>query len=359
MAYDGAMVSNGRRELFGDAYERLAANDCDPGALRPWKGRDGRNYICVNVDGKPKVMVTNAPATMSYDSWKVFDSVVEKAVVEETAAVADLRRAGLTYDLPNGMAHTFLQNQLQYDITPSTVSMDPARRSEVDRPVTDVALLPLPIIHKDFDYGGREILVSRSGNMALDTDSADSGTRKNVEEAEKMLVGTVDPFTYGLGTVYGYRTHPARATNFSLTAPTGSNGPTVVNEFLGLRQLLINDLHRGPYQVYVNMQWAQFLDNDFSTVKGDGTLRSRILAVQGFQSIQTLEFLPTTNYEVLVVEMRSRTVRLVVGVEPMMVQWESMGGFMRHFKSLLMWVPQIRADSAGNLGIAHGRSATP
>jgi uncharacterized linocin/CFP29 family protein len=359
MAYEGgAMVGNGTG-MFGDAADRLMQNDFDVGVLRPWYDPETKqSYYSRTINGKQRTYVSNTPAVLSYDSWKQFDSMIIRAVTEELSAVADVRMAGLEYRLPNGMGHTVLQYQTQGDISAATVSMDPIRRSEADRPETDIGLLPLPIIHKDFDFSAREIAVSRQGNMPLDTSTAELAARKVAEEAEKMLIGTVDPYGYGGGTIYGYINHPSRATNFSLTAPTGSNGGTVVNEVLNLRQLLINDYHKGPFMLYVNMQWAAHLDNEFSTSKGDNTLRQRILAIEGIRGIKTLDFLPTTNYEMVLVEMKSSNVRMVVGMEPMLMQWESQGGLLKHFKVAAMLVPQLRTDTDSNIGVAHGRSAT-
>lgn len=346
---------------FGDTADKLIANGFDPGVLRPWRGHDGRSYIVRTTRNEKtglletKVVTTNAPATLSRDAWIAFDDAVVRAFTERTRAFADIRARGLVYNLPNGMAHTMLQYQTQGDITRATVSMDPIRRSESDRPVTDVGNLPLPIIHKDFDFSAREIAVSQMGNLPLDTSTAELAARKVAEELERMTVGTVDvPFKYGGAFVYGYTNFPQRAIKSDMTAPTGSNGPTVIADLLTLRQMLINDKHFGPYMMYVNSQWAEVLDNDFSTAKGDQTLRQRILAIEGIEDIRTLDFLPTTDWHVLLVEMTSETVRAVIGMEAQTVQWESMGGLMKHYKVMTLQVPQLRADTAGNSGIAHG-----
>lgn len=360
MSQDSGVLIGNHVNIFGDAADRLVQADFDINVLRPWYDPETKqSYITRNINGKEQTFVSNAPAVLSYDSWKLFDDMIIRAVTEELRAVADVRMAGLEFNLPNGMGHTVLQYQTQGDITPATVSMDPIRRSEADRPTTDIGLLPLPIIHKDFDFSAREIMVSKQGNMPLDTSTAELAARKVAEEAEKMLIGTVDPYSYGNGTIYGYLTHPNRATKFDLTVPTGANGTTVVNEVLALRQLLINDFHKGPYILYVNMQWAAFLDNDFSTAKGDMTLRQRILAIEGIRDVRTLDFLPTTNYHMVLVEMKSSNVRMVVGMEPTLMQWESQGGLLKHFKVAAMLIGQIRPDTDGNLGVAHGRSATP
>lgn len=347
---------------FGDAADRLLANNGDPGVLRPFIGRDGRSYITKKVfnertgNWEPKVLLSNTAATLSYDAWKQFDNVVITVMRERLKAFADLRRMGLVYNLPGGMSHTVLQYQTQGDISGATVSMDPARRSEGDRPETDTALFPLPIIHKDFDISARELMVSRNGMMPLDTTTAALAARKVAEELEKMTVGSVTPFKYAGNYVYGYTNFPQRATKTDMTVPTGSNGTTVVTDLLTLRQLLIDDNHFGPYVLYVNRQWSQVLDSDFSTAKGNLTLRQRILAIDGIQEVTVLDHLPSTKWHCVLVETSQETVRAVIGMEVQTVQWESQGGMMRHFKVMCLQVPQLRPDTAGNSGIAHGQT---
>lgn len=349
---------------YGDAADRLMAANFDVNVLRPWVGSDGRSYITRMVRNSkgeivPKAFTINTPATLSRDAWIQFDNAIVRALRERLRAFADIRARGLTYNLPNGMAHTILQYQTTGDINDATISMDPIRRGEGDRPLIDTVNLPLPIIHKDFDFSAREIMASRQGNLPLDTTTAEMAARKVAEQLEKLTVGTAGSYTYGGGTIYGYTNFPQRATKYNMTAPTGSNGPTVITDILALRQLLIDDKHFGPYVFYVNSQWAAFLDNDFSTAKGDQTLRQRILAIEGIQDVRTLDHLPTTGHRCLLVEMSSETVRAVIGMEVQTIQWESLGGMMKHFKVMCLQVPQLRPDTDGNSGIADGATTTP
>jgi hypothetical protein len=343
---------------FGDAADRLIANDFDVGVLRPWVGDDGRYYISRTLNNKPRAIVTNTPATLTKQAWVLLDQAVVRAVQLRLRAFADIRAAGLVFNLPNGMAHTVLQYQTVSDVTPATISMDPIRRSEADRPVLDLLNLPLPVVHKDFDFSAREIAVSRNGNVPLDTTMAELAGRKVAEEVEKLTVGNVGTaFAYAGGAVYGYTNFPNRATKVDMTVPTGANNVQVLSDILAVRQLLINNRHFGPYGVYFNSQWAQILDTDFNPNKGDQTMRQRLLAVEGFQTVQVLDFLPTTQWHTIIVEMSTETVRAVVGMEIQTVQWESLGGMQKNFKVMGILVPQLRPDVYGNSGIGHGRTA--
>jgi len=345
------------REMFGDSADRLIHYGFDFGALRPFVGDDGKSYITIRNKrtGKSEVVTTNAPATLSYDSWKVFDDVVLKVLRQRLRAMADIRAAGLEYNLPNGMAHTLLQYQTQSDMTDAMIGMDPVTRSESDAPTTATALFPLPLIWKDFDFTLREIQVSRQGNMPLDTSSAETSSRKVAEAIEKLTTGLIT-FAYAGASIYGMTSLPQRSTSVTMTVPTGTNGVTNVSEILALRQMLITNMHYGPYRLYMSTQWAQFLDNQYSTTYGDRTLRERLLAIDGIQDVTILDYLPNTKYDVVLMEMDTQTVRAVIGLDVMTIQWESLGGMQKHFKIIAMVLPQFRPDSNGNSGVAHGRT---
>lgn len=348
------------QQMFGDSADRLIKSGFDIGVLRPWVGSDGRHYMTLNANTpREQIVTTNAPATLPYEAWKAYDDAVVEAVTSKLRAVADIRGAGLEYTIPNGLGHTVLQYQTMGDITDATISMDPIRRSETDTPQGEPMLLPLPVIHKDLDYSARQISVSQGGRtpMPVDTGSVQMAARKVAEGAEKLLTGTAGSFSYGGGTIYGMTNLPQRATKTDMPTPDGTNGPAVITAILALRQMLINNKHTGPYVFYVNTQWASVLDNDFSATKGDQTLRQRILAIDGITDVRVLDFLPTTKYTCILQELQSESIRMVIGMEVQTLQWESMGGLMKHFKVMCIIIPQLRPDTANNSGTAMGTNA--
>lgn len=350
-------------QASGSVASRLLAHNMDPGAMRPFIGRDGRSYVTVNtgkvVQNKEglyvperKTLLTNAPASLRIDEWKLMDRAIMRAAQSRLRAVADLRSRGLEMRLPNGMAHTMLQYQTMGNITGATIGMDPARRSQEDRPEFDYAVMPLPVIYKDFSFTLREILVSRNGGPGLDTTTGEMASRRVAELAEELLIGTASSFSFGGGTVYGYTNHPGRQT-FTLTDPTdvGWTPATLIGELLEMKQLLINDRMFGPYKIYWGTGWGTILDNDYSDAKGDITVRQRINQIEGFGDQSTLDGL--TGYQVLVVQMTSDVVREVVGFDITTLQWDENGGQEQHFKVMAMLIPQIRVDPDSNSGIVH------
>ena len=92
----------------GPVAERLLACNGDIRVLRPYLGEDGRSYISGNVNGKEVGILTNANATLTKEAWLLLDEAIIKVARSRLRAVADLLSGGLTYTMPNGMAHTVL-----------------------------------------------------------------------------------------------------------------------------------------------------------------------------------------------------------------------------------------------------------
>lgn len=346
-------------QAHGDVASRLLACNMDLGVMRPFVGNDGATYVTMatgesDAEGQPvfrNQLVSNAPTTLRQDDWKLIDDRVTRVAQNRLRAFNDLRAAGLTRNVPNAMSKTVMEFHNMSDITGATISMDGLRRSEGDRPVFDLSTIPLPIIHKDFQFSLREVMISRNGQSALDTTTAELAARKVAEEVEALTLGTTT-FSYGGGSIFGYTNYTHRMTK-SLTAPTGSNNDVVINEVIAMREQAYAKSQYGPFMVYVSPAWDAYLDRDYSATKGEGTLRQRILQIEGISGIRTIDRLTGTT--MILVQMTSDTVEAVVGVDIATVQWESHGGFMLHFKVLAILLPLLKADQNGNSGIVHGK----
>lgn len=345
-------IHNG--QASGSVASTLLSNNFDIAALRPFVGNNGRHYITSNQGGKLIATPTiNANATLRKEEWKIIDDTVSIAARQRMRLISDLQAAGLTFNIPNGMGKTVMESQRMGDITPATISMDPARKSEGDRPEFDLINLPLPIIHKDFFFTARQIAVSRNSGSPIDTTTAELAARKVMEEAEKLALGTAGSYSYGGGTVYGLTNYPERLTQ-ELTDPTSTDWTpqTLLTEVLAMRKQSQDNLQFGPWMLYISPDWEQYLDDDYSSLKGDNTLRERIAAVNGITEIRTLDYL--TGFQMLLVQMTSDVIRLINGMNVTTLQWETDGGMRIHFKVMAMLVPQIRSDIDGNTGIVHG-----
>lgn len=330
-----------------DVGDRLAACNFDPQGMRPFV-HNGKSYMTVNG----KSFVTNAPGTLTYDQWKHIDSVVVKAAKPRLRIVEDLRAAGLTFNLPGGMGTSVLIGQTQSDIGPATISMNGIRVGDNDRPQYNQTILPIPVIHKDFSLDLRDILASRkNGGQGLDLAEAELAARRIAEEAEQLFLGNRSA-TYAGGTVYGYKNFPSRITASITTPVTGGwTGATLVTEIGNMKKAASDAGHYGPYMVYYGPAWSTYMNNDYSTAKGENTLRDRVAKIENIKGVQQADYL--TGYDILLVQMTSDTIQLVEGMGLTTLQWDSHGGLRKNFKLMAIWVPRTRADYNGQCGIVH------
>lgn len=342
----------------GTVGASLLAANMDVNMLRPYIGRDRRHYVTerrFNNEGQIveiAVPLANATATLRRDEWMAIDEIVITAARLRMRLVSDIRGAGLEFRV-NGMSKTVLETATMTKAGKATISMDPARMSEGDRPEFDSQFLPLPICHSDFYFNLREIAVSRNGSQPLDTVMVQQAGIEVAEELEKLTLGTLDTYTYGGGTIYGLLNFPGRIiTTLTDPAHTGWTGQLLVTEVLAMRAASIAHKRYGPWVLYVSPDWGLYLDADYSALKGDNTIRDRILAIDGIQDIRQLDFL--TGKQFLLVQMTAQNLRMVVGLELTTLQWDTIGGMRQNFKVMALQVPQLRMDGDGNSGIVHG-----
>jgi uncharacterized linocin/CFP29 family protein len=352
-------VFNGKS--YGNVAAQMMQCDFDAGALRPFIGRDRRSYITLQAGkdekGEPKyntIPLTNAAASLLREEWKFIDTAVQEAAYPRLRAWADLRGSSGALPIPQGMGKTVVQSTRIKDITPAKVSMDGIAISDMDVPGGESIGVPLPIIHKDFKFSAREIAVSRSGAMPLDTTVATMAARKVAEEIEKMTIGigAGAGYTFGGYTVYGYTEFPDRLT-YQLTEPTGNWSPAVlVQEVIGMRKAAEDVGFNGPFTMYTTSDWSAVMDEDYSTQKGSNTTRERILQLDNINRIVTLDYL--TGYQILLVQLTPDVARAIVGMDFTTLQWEQHGGMEIRLKVMAIMVPQLRADFYRGTGIVHG-----
>lgn len=331
----------------------------DPDSFRTFLGPDGRSYKTVTqiVNGKPEraVVLANTESTLAREEWLKIDQEVLEGAKPRLQAWADLR-ASAPVNVPDAFSVMALEYSL---LKPNSIkvemSMDGNRKSERNRPTRDTARTPLPILHCDFSFSARELAVARRMGTPPDLTMAREAGWRIGEELEKLTLGTsgFNGYTYaGANAIYGYTTAPSRIT-YTITDPTGLGWTpqTLLTEFLAMFQLLRDQQFSGPYKVYFSYPWVQYLDNDYTASYAGGSTRNRLAQLPGVQSIGVLEYL--TGFQILIVDMSSRTAQAIVGVDLTTIQWKSGDGQEEYFKIFGILVPRIRANADGYTGIVH------
>jgi len=343
------MIQNGAGS--GSVAKRLLDCGFNANALRPWQESDGRTYITVMNQGKPmaRQIVTN-DATLRKDEWKQLDRAVMEIARQRLRVVQDLRSRGLTYSVP-GMAKTVLETQGQSDITDAEMSMDGLKRSAGDRPVYDLTLLPLPIIHKDFSFSAREIAVSRNDGSPLDTTMAGLASRKVSEFLEKLTIGTLDTYTFGGGAIYGMLNYPNTVTYSLVVDWATATGAQILTDVLAMMTASRDLKHYGPWVLYIPPNYTAALSEDYKAAS-DKTIRQRLLEIEGLEDIKTADYMTDSN--VVLTEMDPTVIRMIEGMPIQTIQWPTDGSMRVNFKVMTISVPQLRKDYADNTGIVHG-----
>ncbi len=363
---DEVLVGNLMSTAGGNTTRILMENDFDPDALRPWVSpKNGQVYITRTINGKRRNIrqfAANAMSPLRKGDFEHLDSAIMRVARPEMNIINDLRGAGLTYSIPDGMAKGMLQYERITDINGATISMDGVRRGQSDRPLYDLVNMPLPIIHKDFDLPARQVMASRTGSgVALDTVTAEESTVRVIETAEMLALGVLPSYTYGGGTIYGMTNFPNRITS-TITAPTtgGWTPATTVTEVNGMVQLACTAFHRGPYRLYYSLPFKQYMNQDYIITGGANvatqTLRERLLKIDGIMDVKLADFLHT-GFTLILVEQKAGTIRIVTAMDLTVVQWESAANMMLHFKIMCIILPQLRCDTNGNCGLVHGATA--
>lgn len=357
--------------------------------------------------------VFNATA-LSKEQWIEMDRVALKAARYRMRAWDDLA-ASNTYGGFNGMAKSILEHETVSDVGQAVVDMDGLTESARQfSPTWQLEGIPLEITHCDFWLPQRRLLQSRAGGEPLSMMNVEMAGQRVGEVVEKRTIGNMSTIEYGgnstqvggygrTSKVYGYLNFTGRSIKTNLTTPTGSNPEATVADVLAMRQTLYNNKFYGPFMLYHSTDWDTYLDNDYARLGGDNaslTLRDRLKRIEGVTDVRRLDMLfaeaPQTNpywtsstigttgqlvyrgpggeelvsgssgsgysngnnpFTLVMVSMNQQTARAVIGMGLTTLQWETVGGMKLNFKTMCIYVPQIRADFYGNTGILHATVA--
>jgi uncharacterized linocin/CFP29 family protein len=338
---DGTRMSSNVSQTFLTASGNPAGADLFGG---------GPGLRLLQSNGDVNVLRTNT--VLRKDEWILFDDTVREITRQRMTGVSDLMARNLRTPIPNALGHTRIEWQRMSDFTGAEVSMSGISESENDRLTFDLVGMPLPIIHKDFNMNIRHLMASRNIGRPLDTLQVAYATKVVIERIEQILMlGST-----ALGTnngIYGYTTTPNRVTG-SVTAnwATTATGAQILADVQAMVQTAINNNMYGPYVIYYPTTMSVKWSNDYAPGTSNSvTIRQRVLQIEGIQDIRPSPWLTGTN--VVLVQMTKDVVDMIDGLQPTLVEWESHGGMVFHFKVMAIMVPRMRVDQASQKGIIH------
>jgi len=285
------------------------------------------------------------------DEWIMFDRTVIETSRRRMNLTADLLGRGLSFNVPNALGVSRIEWQMSTHMEGAHVDMSGITPGREDRIEFSLIGLPLPIIHKEFRLNIRVLEMSRRMGTPLDTMEVAQATRLVSETIEGMIL-TGWPVAYGGMSIYGLLNAPNRNTG-TLTGQwslIGTTGATIVADVMAMIAQAQADFMYGPYQLYIPLAYDNKLNEDYKA-ESDMTIRQRILQIPSIAGIQPTEFM--ANHNVILVQLTSDVIDIVNGFGPTLLQWESHGGMLFHFKVMAIMVPRVKWDALLRSGIVH------
>ncbi len=324
-------------ELF--LAQRRMGQRMSPAALR------------VATDDGP--MALRAGAVLRRDEFEHFDRVLVEETVLRLNGIAHLISRGLTLTIPRAMGKTLYTWEDVSDMEDAVISLSGLDHGDDDAVNFGPNSIPLPVIHKGFSLDLRTLDASREEGEPLSTLQARICARK-VAEMEEFILFQGAPQFVGLPRAFGYTNHTNRNTlGFSVASwdQAGATGVVILDDVLAAKQLMLDDGYNGPWGFYTPTSMETKMDADFSSVKGDGTIRERLLRVEGVEFVTLSDQM--TAQEVVMVNLTEDVVVLLDGERTQTIMWDLEGGWKLNFKVFAIQQPLLRATQSGNMGLVH------
>jgi len=313
----------------------------------------------VNKDGRVQLQRPNGLVVNSLlrkDEWEELDRQIEEAVRHDLRGVNDLIGAGLTNSV--GLGTLISQWQTGSRMTKATVNMTGQTTGERDRLEFDIAGVPVPVTHKEFSIGRRQLEASRKLGNQLDLTHVQEATYSVAWTLEDMLFGG-DNLVFNGAAIYGYTTHPNRltdtATNYGGGVITGSGGDpaNIVGAIAGAIQALNAEKFYGPFTLYLPTEQYNAISMDFYT---DGTVDTPMQRIMRFPQLGSVREIPEetlTAGTAVLVAMRRTVVDWTQAMGVSAMEWSSEDNMSQTFKVMSVAVPRIKSNSNSKTGIVH------
>lgn len=312
----------------------------------------GMDYFMTNEQKRNEIRQNNT--TLQKDEWEQLSDTMITEYRRNAYAVEHLRNAGLTRSL--SLATKVDLWQTRTGITDPEVSMDGETRSSEDRITYDFEGVPLPIIHKDFRIGQRDLQSSRNLGNDLQTDTAADATEVVTKGLDDLIfngweaqIGDANGNTFQLD---GYTTHPDRNQYSGADWSTADN---IRDDIVGMLDTLDqNDRDAGDFWFYLApQQWREFRSAVDPDGDGNQTVRRRVMNEFDQEIGNVYRAHDLSDGQAVVVDPRPDVVELGIAEDVQMIEWQSGSGMTSHFKVMAAMTPEIKSDRTGQSGIVH------
>lgn len=304
------------------------------------------------IQGELKLNKLRTNNILRKDEWKAFDEAVVDIFRHNLVGIEDLRTAGLTRDL-GGLGTMIDEWEMISDMEEANADMSGITPGQKSQPEFELAGVPIPIIHKDFQINIRRLLASRKMGASLDTTMAEIAARKVRDKLDQMVFNGLPEIRSKQFVVHGYTTFPFR-NQMPLSGIWGEAGSTPLADVLSMLEVMNDNNMNGPFNIYVPRSfWANLYD-DYDVQK-PGTIAERILQIPDIRNIKQATPLDGTaaSAEVVMVQLSREVVDLSIGQDVTNVEWETLGGMQTNFKVMCAMAPRLKRDEEGRCGVVH------
>jgi uncharacterized linocin/CFP29 family protein len=303
----------------------------------------GGNCAHLNEHG---LLVANA-TSLRHDDQMLYDTALVTIARKRLKMTQLLKSKGLVKNL-GGLGVVLSMYEQSGDMAGANISMDGRTSANQDSLTFAEVGVPIPIVHKEFAQGARQLASSRRGGTPLDTTKIEISTRIVADEFETMIYNGAPSINVAGNTVYGLTTAPNRNTGSITSAwATPANVYTDVKAMLAA---LFNDNMYGPYILTVPKNYWINLSDDYSANKGDNTILDRIKQLPDIEDVVCGDYLANSN--VVMFQATSETIDIAMGQDISNIPWQT-SVMETEYKVFMAGAPRIKSDKDGKCGVAH------
>ena len=312
--------------------------------------------LILNSEGKADVqemrrnssLVVNG--TLPYEAYKAWDPKLVEISKAKLTFAQDLAKYGLV-DTRYDLGDITVNYEKISEMSAATASMGGVTKGQDDRLVFTTAGVPMPIFHKEFRLGAREIqAAAKSPNRGLSTFHIEQSGRKVLESVNSMFFDGVSDIEVDSNVIYGLTSHPNRGT-VSATAAWGSGGDDPIADVESMLAAAYANYFDGPFVLYISNDNKAFCEKDYSATKGEKTFIERFLSYSAIAEVKFESGL--ANGEAVLVQMTSDVVELKVAQELVAFEQPQSHRLQHDFMVMAAMAFVVKSDANNNCGVVH------
>lgn len=294
----------------------------------------------VNRRAMYEMLVENG--TLRVDETRAIEETLIRVARRDLRAVRDLTSRGLTATPDGGIGATTYEFERVSPVGKATQSMSILNLGDKDLVDFNLDLIPIPVTASQFELDARHRAGGQRRGQSISMTNIEEHTRSVSETMEDTLVNGSNVVIGGNG-LPGYTNFASREQlSFSDTDWPSISGGTyeaAVTDALAMKKALEDNGYTGPYALYIPADFSGVIDEDYKA-NDTRTLRERLLAIDGVESIAVLPTLADSN--VLMVQMTSSVVVWVDAQSVTTVTWDIFGGLGARWAILNVGAPALK-----------------